>query len=801
MRAGRFTTRLLTGCGVAAGFVLLGAAWASSAGAAGGGPPPKRPNILTAPASPDTDPTPTWTFVDPGGDPDDCSLSFGGVDVFAPAPCTGTVTYDLTGRSYGTYTLTIENSKAFETSTYTFVPAAPTITAAPASPGNDTTPTWTFTLPARTTGTCSITGGAPVACAGSQTFTVATGGAYTFTVVATGDGIDSAPATSTYTLDTIPPPAPVITAGPASVSIDDTPTWTFTTSGDAVATRCSLVRGTTTVFASAPCTSPKTYDLTAQPDAAYTFGVVAVDAAGNVSPATTSSYTLQRVAPPTITSAPASPGNDTTPTWTFTLPAGTTGVCSLNGGTAAACSGSRTYTVTTDGTYTFSVVAVQTGTGRQSAPATSTYTLDVTPPAAPALTGTPPSPGTDRTPTWSFTKPTGAARVECTLRRGAAVVAGPSTCSGSFTNDLSGKPDGTYVLSLVAIDAVGNRSATRTSSYTIDRTAPPAPTITSGPTGLTNTSSPSWTFTTEAGSTTTCWLSQGNTIISGPSTCSGSATYSLASRPDGAYTFTVRAADAPGNTGPSMLVSITVDRVAPPAPSITGGPTGTSADDTPTWTFKLNGGAAAATCTVRQGTTVVSGPAACTSPASFDLTALPDATYTFSVAAQDAAGNVSPPATGTYALRASRPVTPAVVTPTTTPPAPGPVPAPVVEPTPAPTPSPTTPTTRPGRAPVTTPGGGRSGGGGAGGGSGEGVPAITVPTTEPEPTGIISTAGRVATEATKRAVFPFALLLLVVLFLLIQDQIDRRDPKLADAPVHAGDDLEFGPPPSRRGNA
>jgi hypothetical protein len=56
----------------------------------------------------------------------------------------------------------------------------------------------------------------------------------------------------------------------------------------------------------------------------------------------------------------------------------------------------------------------------------------------------------------------------------------------------------------------------------------------------------------------------------------------------------------------------------------------------------------------------------------------------------------------------------------------------------------------------------------------------------------------VVTQASKTAAFPLILLALVILFLAVQDQIDRRDPKLSEAPVHAGDELEFGPPPSRK---
>ena len=43
----------------------------------------------------------------------------------------------------------------------------------------------------------------------------------------------------------------------------------------------------------------------------------------------------------------------------------------------------------------------------------------------------------------------------------------------------------------------------------------------------------------------------------------------------------------------------------------------------------------------------------------------------------------------------------------------------------------------------------------------------------------------VATEFT----FPLALALAVLLFLVVQDQVDRRDPKLRSAPRHVADTL------------
>jgi hypothetical protein len=45
--------------------------------------------------------------------------------------------------------------------------------------------------------------------------------------------------------------------------------------------------------------------------------------------------------------------------------------------------------------------------------------------------------------------------------------------------------------------------------------------------------------------------------------------------------------------------------------------------------------------------------------------------------------------------------------------------------------------------------------------------------------------------------FPLLLALVVGLFLLVQNRIDRRDPKLALAAVGADDMVDFLPPPSR----
>lgn len=53
----------------------------------------------------------------------------------------------------------------------------------------------------------------------------------------------------------------------------------------------------------------------------------------------------------------------------------------------------------------------------------------------------------------------------------------------------------------------------------------------------------------------------------------------------------------------------------------------------------------------------------------------------------------------------------------------------------------------------------------------------------------IAQIGRVATEAAQQAAFPIALILMVAAFLMVQNRIDSKDPKLALAPVDSEHDL------------
>jgi len=61
---------------------------------------------------------------------------------------------------------------------------------------------------------------------------------------------------------------------------------------------------------------------------------------------------------------------------------------------------------------------------------------------------------------------------------------------------------------------------------------------------------------------------------------------------------------------------------------------------------------------------------------------------------------------------------------------------------------------------------------------------------------LIKAIAKLVVPVVQRTAFPLILLIVAGLFLLVQDRIDRRDPKLAHAPLHARPDLPFLSPPS-----
>jgi hypothetical protein len=286
--ARRATRSLVTllGALVLGGIVVGGLALAA--------PAPASPTISSGPSNPTTSTSATFTFTGESGATFQCK-----VDAAAYGACSSPRTY--TGLSFASHTFRIRAVKGGKTSgdaVFTWVvsndttpPPVPTITAGPPSLTSSTSASFSFTdAEAGVSFLCRVDAAAFAACTSPKSYSGISNSAHTFQVKAhDAAGNESAPASRSWTVDTVPPPAPVLVDYPEDGTSDTTATFTFT--GEAGATfRCSIEHGPYQ-----PCSSPHTYTPVDLGDnGQHWFEVRAVDAAGNVSSTTSHNWKIAK---------------------------------------------------------------------------------------------------------------------------------------------------------------------------------------------------------------------------------------------------------------------------------------------------------------------------------------------------------------------------------------------------------------------------------------------------------------------------------------------------------------------------
>ena len=180
-------------------------------------------------------------------------------------------------------------------------------------------------------------------------------------------------------------------------------------------------------------------------------------------------------------------------------------------------------------------------------------------------------------------------------------------------------------------------------AYEVHDSTPPDTTIDSGPSGPTADSTPTFTFSSEPGASYECQVDAlAETACSSPLT--------LSPLLDGVHTLSVTATDAASNPDPTPATrTFSVDTVAPDT-TIATGPSGLTADSTPTFTFSSEPGV---TFECRVDTAAFT---ACASP--FTASSLSDGAHTFTVRAKDVATNVdTTPATRSVTIDTTGPET------------------------------------------------------------------------------------------------------------------------------------------------
>ena len=291
----------------------------------------------------------------------------------------------------------------------------------------------------------------------------------------------------------------------------------------------------------------------------------------------------------------------------------------------------------------------------QNATTTGLLTVDPagTGPTPPCMTGTDPdSPANDTAP-----KVLGAADPGSTVKlyTDPSCTAGQEVGTGTASEFASpGIPvsppvqaNTTTVFYATATDSGSNVSACSSTlstpsgsvTYVEDSTVPDV-TVDGGPTGLTNETTPTFTFSATDGVgpvTFQCSIDTGTPSFGACSGPGDSDTPGTALT-DGPYTFRVKATDAASNSA-TATQTFEVDGT-PPSVAIDSGPTGTISDTSPTFTFSGTDAHGPVTflCSIDTGTASFGG---CSGPGNSDTPASPLAggAHIFRAQGTDAAGN------------------------------------------------------------------------------------------------------------------------------------------------------------------
>ncbi len=386
--------------------------------------------------------------------------------------------------------------------------------------------------------------------------------------------VDPSPASFGWTVDTTGPQTQ-IDAHPASLSPSTAAQFGFSATdpgGSGVSSfECRL--DSTAPSGWEACGSPVGYSSLV--DGPHKFEVRAIDAAGNVDPSPAAfTWTVDTTAPQTqIDAHPAAltasgsaqfgfSGSDSSGATSFECRRD-----SAEPSAWAPCSSPKDYSSLADGSHKFEVRAIDAVGNVDPSTASFEWSVDTAAPET-QIDSHPAALSASASASFAFSGSDGAGSgvgsFQCRRDSTEASAWGPCASPQSYAS----LGDGAHVFQVRAIDLAGNADPSPTAfGWTID-TTPPTATIDSGPSGLTNDSTPTFAFHAgEAGSSFECSIDSGAPSF-GP--CSDAGSHTPASPlGDGVHTFRVRATDAAANQGTATIREFSVDTAAPSPPQLT----------------------------------------------------------------------------------------------------------------------------------------------------------------------------------------------------------------------------------------
>lgn len=429
-----------------------------------------------------------------------------------------------------------------------------------------------------------------------------------------------------FVVDTVGPTMQPL-AGPAGTTGLTNATISFAATEESVTYSCKLDGG-----AAAPCTSPK--ELSGLADGVHSFTVTPTDSLGNVGTPASINWTVDSgLFSVEIFSGPTGFVHTLDNTFTFvaSVPSGSSYMCKVDSGAYAACESPFETGELAPGAHTFSVFAVNGG--NESTAVSRSWTIDFD---GPDVDITSPGPGQtvaqSGTAVFSASDPSGSVMTECAIDLEEKL-----PCSSPYAYfNLAG---GAHSFTVTATDIFGNANVA-VRNFTVDATAPGAPTITSGPSGYVASTDATFNFTgAEPGTEFEC-LMDGELPWTA---CSLTASYSDLT--EGLHTFRVRQIDDLGNVGPAAERSFAVDTTGPEMLPLNG-PSGTTGLSSAMIAFAASEADVTYRCSLDDSATF-----SCTSPSTFS--GLSNGSHTFTVTATDALGNTGAPESITWTVDTS----------------------------------------------------------------------------------------------------------------------------------------------------
>jgi len=400
-----------------------------------------------------------------------------------------------------------------------------TIDSGPSGTVNSSSATFTFSASEPgSTFECRLDGASFSACSSPKTYSGLADGSHTFEARAKdpAGNVDPSPAGRTWAVDTTAPET-TIDSGPSGTVNSSSATFTFSASEPGSTFECRLDAASFTA-----CSSPKTYSGLA--DGSHTFEARAKDPAGNVDPSPAGrTWAVDASGPTTLTLAAEADARvaAATPTTNYA-----TSFLRADGGSDPGVESYLRFTVSgLSGTIVSVTLRLFNTNGTVDGPAVYTTT----------------SSWTETGITWN-TRPARTSGPQDDK----ASIATSTWVEWDLTPFVTGNGTYDFVLATSSSDGIdfNSREATGNTPQLVvvegaSDTTPPDTTVDSGPSGISASSTATFTFSSsEPGSTFACQLDGGGfAVCVSPKTYTGLA--------DGSHTFEVKATDSAGNTDPS----------------------------------------------------------------------------------------------------------------------------------------------------------------------------------------------------------------------------------------------------------